>query len=32
MRWLLGSVAEELMHSDDRPVMLVPAPEAVVAG
>jgi nucleotide-binding universal stress UspA family protein len=32
MRWLLGSVTEELMHSDDRPVMLVPAPEAVVAG
>jgi nucleotide-binding universal stress UspA family protein len=27
MRWLLGSVAEELVHSEDRPVMLVPASE-----
>jgi nucleotide-binding universal stress UspA family protein len=27
MRWLLGSVAEDLVHGDDRPVILVPASE-----
>ena len=28
MRWLMGSVAEELVRGDDVPVMLVPATEA----
>jgi nucleotide-binding universal stress UspA family protein len=27
MRWLLGSVAEQLVREDDSPVILVPAPE-----
>jgi nucleotide-binding universal stress UspA family protein len=32
VRWLMGSVAEGLVHSDDRPVILVPASEAAAAG
>ena len=27
-RWLMGSVAEELVHGDDSPVILVPAHDA----
>ena len=29
MRWLMGSVAEQLVREDDAPVILVPSPEGV---
>ena len=32
LRWLMGSVAEQLVRDDDAPVILVPASERVAAG
>jgi nucleotide-binding universal stress UspA family protein len=32
MRWLQGSVSEQLVRNDQSPVILVPAPESVAAG
>ena len=31
LRWLMGSVAEQLVRDDEWPVILVPAPESVPA-